>query len=122
MNDTVLELDLATLAPLQRAGRFDALSLAAVIKLGAELFAEHPLLHRTQPERARRLAWLIVSTSPGVNAANFQAPSAGCRADQVSYSLAELSVGMMAGLYAEARIETLTPVLVDSRVWRRMAA
>jgi hypothetical protein len=122
MNDTVLDLDLSTLSQPSKAARFDALPLSVVLKLGAEQYAQDPLLQRTNPERAKRIACLIVAKSPGVNAAAFDAPAAGCKPELVTSRLAELAVETMAGLYAESKGKTLSPVLVDRRVWKRMAA
>ena len=122
MNDAILNLDLQALAPPVDAGRFAALSLGAVLKLGAEMFAETPLLHRHEPDRAKRLAALIVTRANGANAALFEAPGPRCTADQVTTRVAEVSLDVMAELYAEDQRTRLTPVLADSRVWRRMAA
>jgi hypothetical protein len=122
MNDTVLDVDMRSLAPPMAAGRFRALSLPFVLKLGRELFAEHPLLHRHDPERAKRLAALIVCKSPEVNAALFIAPSAGCKPDLVSTRLAEVGFEVMAALAAKQADDALTPAMVDWEVWRRMAA
>ena len=65
------------------ARRFEKLDFDYVLQLGCELFAEDPLLHRHDPERARRLAWLIAERSPDVNAALFAAPAVGCNPDLV---------------------------------------
>lgn len=122
MNDTVLDVDLKALTPPTEAARFASLPLKAVVDLGAEMFAQAPLLHRTQPERAKRLAALIFVRSGQVNAALFEAPSAGCKPAMVYSRLADVSMEVMAELYAEQLRENLTPVLTDRRVWRRMAA
>ena len=78
MNDVVLNLDALELAPPVSAGRFKALSLGFVSKLGSELFAEEPLLQRVRLERAKRLACLIAVKAPEVNAALFIAPARDC--------------------------------------------
>jgi hypothetical protein len=122
MNDTVLDVDMRSLAPPIAAGRFRALSLAFVLQLGRELYAEQPLLHRTDPERAKRLAALIVCKSPQVNAILFDVPAAGCKPDQVSARLAELGLEVLADLSGRQSRQTLTPYVVDCEVWKRMAA
>jgi hypothetical protein len=121
MNDRVLQLDtdMASLA----TGRFDAISASYAVKLGQELYAEQPMLHREAQERARRLALLIQAKAPEVNAALFVAPAVGCRPDQVITRFASLSMEVMAALYARDKAEGgLTPVQADREVWRRLAA
>lgn len=121
MNDRVLQLnaDMGSLAP----GRFDAISASYAVKLGQELYAEQPMLHREAQERARRLALLIRAKAPEVNAALFVAPAVGCRPDQVITRFASLSMEVMAALYARDKAEGgLTPVQADREVWRRLAA
>ncbi len=122
MNDTVLDVDMRRLAPPLAAGRFRALSLPFVLRLGRELYAERPLLHHDDPERACRLAALIMCKAPAVNAALFEVQRAGCRPDQVGARLAEVGVDVIAVLLAKQNAAALTPVVADTQVWRRMAA
>ena len=122
MNDAMLELDGPSAPSPPPAGRMGALTLDHVLKLGAELYAERPLLHRDDPERARRLALLVRAKAPEVNAALFVAPAAGCRPDAVIHRVAEVSVELMAGLRNLSDAGQLTPVAADKEVWRRMAA
>ena len=122
MNDAVLDVDIRKLAPPSQAARFRSLSLSFAIKLGCEMFAEAPLLHQTHPERAERLAVLLLCKAPQVNAALFQAPRPGCRPDEVAARLAEVSLDIIGALRNRQRSDTLTPVAVDREVWRRMAA
>ena len=75
MNDAILNLDAHGAVPPVAPARFRALSLDHVLRLGAEMFSEEPLLHRTEPERARRLALLIRTKAPQANAALFVAPA-----------------------------------------------
>jgi hypothetical protein len=122
MNDRVLQLGEADQADLAH-GRFDAISPAYAVKLGQELFAEQPMLHREAPERARRLAVLLRAKAPGVNAALFVAPAVNCRPDQVITRFANLSLDVMASLLERDRAGGgLTPVQADREVWRRLAA
>ncbi len=122
MNDALLNLDAYGSVPPIAPQRFRALSLDFVLKLGAEMFAENPLLHREDPERARRLALLIRSKQPQVNAALFVAPAAACAPADVTHRLAEVYMEAMAALYTRAREGLLDPVSADREVWRRLAA
>ncbi len=122
MNDTVLELDGAQAPAPPPAARMGALKLSHVLELGAELYAQRPLLHRHDPERARRLALLVKSKAPEVNAALFVAPAAGCRPDAVIHRVAELSVELMAGLKTLSESGALNALTADREVWRRLAA
>ncbi len=122
MNDTVLDVDMRSLAPPLAAGRFRALTLSFVLQLGRELYAEQPLLHRADPERAKRLAALIVCKAPQVNAALFEVAKIGCKPDQVTPRLAELGMEVIADLAVKQSRQALTPAMVDWEVWRRMAA
>ena len=119
MNDAVLELGGAEGPPSER---LRALSLAHVMRLGAELFSAEPLLPHREPERARRLALLIRSKSPDVNAALFCAPERGCPAEAVTTRVACLSLEVIGSLRARADEGALTPASADREVWRRMAA
>jgi hypothetical protein len=122
LNDTVLDLDLAAFASPLDAARFRALSLPDVMRLGAEMFAQSPLLHRQDRVRASRLAMLIAAKHPEVNAALFVAPERGCRPEQVATNFAQVSFDVMAALYSRDRDGALTPADADRQVWRRMAA
>ena len=122
LNDTLLDLDWRQLEPPLESARFQALSLAYLTKLGQEMFAEMPLLQHQDVERASRLAMLIVTKAPEVNAALFVAPSKGCRPDQVATRFASLGIDVMGALYAKEREGLLNPVTADREVWRRMAA
>lgn len=122
MNDVVLSLDALELAPPATVKRFNALSLEFVGKLGRELFAEEPLLHRTEPERARRLAALIAAKAPEINAALFVAPAKNCPIDQVAIRYVQISFEVMGLLYERQQQGSLTTLEADRQVWRRLAA
>jgi hypothetical protein len=122
LNDVVLTLELQLLTPPMVARRFSALTLECVEKLGREIFAEEPRLQHRRLERARRLAALIVTKAPEVNAALFVAPSRSCRFDQVAVRLASLDVGLLARLHTEQQSGRLTPMLADRLVWAQAAA
>ena len=121
LNDVVLTLELQLLTPPMLARRFSALTLDYVEKLGCEIFAEEPRLQHRRLERAKRLAALIVSKAPEVNAALFVAPSRGCRFDQVAVRLTSLDVAVLARLHAEQQSGRLTPALADRMVWTQAA-
>ncbi len=120
LNDAVLTLE--SIQPPLDPIRFRALSLDFVLKLGAEAFAERPMLHRTDPVMARRLATLIAAKAPEANAALFVAPSLNCNPDHVLKRVASLSIEVMADLYARQNANGLTTLVADNMVWRRMAA
>ena len=72
------------------------------------------------PERARRLAWLIAERSPDVNAALFAAPAAACNPDLVEPRFCTLPEQVMRQLQAKGR--RLDAVSADRAVWNRLAA
>jgi len=122
LNDVVLDLDEASPVSPADARRFEKLGFDYVLELGCELFAEDPLLHRTDPARARRLAWLIHDRSPEVNAALFAAPQAGCAPELVEPRFCALPEGVIAGLARRDRKGMLNAVEADKAVWMRLAA
>jgi hypothetical protein len=121
LNDVVLSLELQLMTPPMIARRFSALTLDCVQRLGRELFAEEPRLQHRRLERARRLASLIISKSPEVNAALFVAPSKGCNPDRVAVRLASLDMPVLAQLYKDQQAGRLTPSTADRLVWARAA-
>ena len=58
LNDLVVDVGRITLPGRLGGRRLGALAFDSAIRLGQELYAEHPLLHRTRPETAERLATL----------------------------------------------------------------
>ena len=120
LNDVVFDLDEACPVTPADARRFDRLDFDYVLALGCELVAEDPLMHRNDPERARRLAWLIADRSPDVNAALFAAPAAACDPDLVEPRFCALPAAVMDQLQAKGR--RLNAVAADRAVWNRMAA
>ena len=122
LNDVVFDLDEATRVSAIDARRFERLDFDYVMELGCELFAEDPLLHRTDPERALRLAWLIADRSPEINAALFAAPEAGCDPDVVEPQFCALPDAVMTQLASRAGKGRLDAVSADRAVWGRMAA
>lgn len=122
LNDVVLNLAPTEMAPPVASQRFRTLSMTFVEKLGGELFAEEPLLHRFNPERARRLASLILLKQPEINAALFVAPARGCDEALVSVRYAQIGFEVMGLLYERQQHGALTTVEADRQVWRRLAA
>jgi hypothetical protein len=122
LNDTVLSLELQVLTPPIMAQRFAALSLNCIERLGRELYAEEPALQVRAAERARRLASLIISKAPQINAALFIAPSRGCPPEQVSFRFASLDVPLLARLHHDQQNGRLTAQVADALVWTRQAA
>jgi hypothetical protein len=122
LNDVVFDLDETCPVPAHDARRFEKLGLDYVVELGCEMFAEDPLMHRNDPVRARRLAWLIASRSPDVNAALFAAPEAGCAPDLVEPQFCALPQHVMRQLKARDGKGKLDAVAADQVVWGRLAA
>lgn len=122
LNDVVFDLDETCPVTPGDARRFDRLELDYVLELGCELFAEDPLLHRNDPQRARRLAWLIQDRSPEVNAALFAAPAPGCAPELVEPLFCALPTPVMRQLQMRASRGKLDSVAADRAVWMRLAA
>lgn len=122
MNDVILSFDAAEMTPPVPRDRFAQLSLSFVGELGRELYAAEPLLHMKDPERAKRLATLIIAKAPDVNAALFIAPSRGCLVEQVQVRYAQIGIEVMAALLQRQKAGSLTNLEADRQVWRRLAA
>ncbi len=122
MNDVVFDLNEASAVASVDARRFEKLGFDYVMELGCELFAEDPLMHRNDPERARRLAWLIHDRSPDVNAALFAAPEADCDPALVEPQFCALPQPVMRQLHARGGKGKLDAVAADRAVWGRLAA
>ncbi|CAL4868881.1 hypothetical protein MMA231_03170 [Asticcacaulis sp. MM231] len=122
LNDLILDIDSAHIMNPLDADRFDALSIDYIALLGKEMFAEDPATHRKNPERARRLAYLIHMKMPRVNAAQFFPTSNSGTPDSIDASfksINELALGM---LYEQQKIGQLDAGKIDTQVWHRMAA
>lgn len=122
LNDAVLNLQGDDLTPQVLGRRFGSIGFDYVQTLGQELFSEDPLLQHAHPERAVKLAALINSKQPTINAALFVAPAVGCKPAQVGVRFASLDVATMASLQRAHAIGALDAVLADREVWRRLAA
>jgi hypothetical protein len=122
LNDVVLKVQPQELVPPMTARRFSALDMNSVRQLGQELFAEHPRLQHTHPERAERLAMMLLAKAGAVNAALFVAPAQGCPPQHVALRFAYLEFGLMAALVNDQTQGRLTAYAADRQVWQRMAA
>jgi hypothetical protein len=122
LNDVVFKVSAEELAHGQVSQRFAAINFDFVQTLGQELFAEHPMLQRTHPERALKLCALILFKAPEINAALFVAPSDKCKPRDVGVRYASLDLPLIATLYTRQSDGALTPTVADREVWRRMAA
>lgn len=122
MNDVVFDLNEASPVTSADARRFGKLGFDYVMELGCELFAEDPLMHRNDPERARRLAWLIHDRSPEINAALFAAPEIACDPALVEPRFCALPAAVLGQLRIKSGSGRLDAVTADRAVWGRMAA
>ncbi len=122
LNDVVLNLSGMSLSPKLGPKALDALSFNVVSLLGQELYSEEPLLHFDRPERAKRLALLIVAKAPAINAALFVAPRYGCAPGEVTLRYAKVDFEVMARLSKRQDEGLMDAVWLDRQVWRRLAA
>lgn len=122
LNDAVISTSGVNLAKDGVGSQVASLSIDAVVRLGREMFAANPTLHRVRPEKAQRLAALIRLKAPDVNAACFAAPRAGCTPSEVSAKFASLAVDVIADLYRRQRDGELDAAAVERTVWRRVLA
>jgi len=122
INDVVMSLDAKVMAAALEMTRAGPLRFSFVETLAQEAFSEDPLLHRTRPERAQRLAALVLTQSPGLNGALFMASAQGCAPELVSCRFAQIDFEVMARLYSRQLDGSLTTLEADRQVWRRLAA
>jgi len=122
INDVVFKLDGVMMDARLGAERLKSLSLPAIIRMGQELYAREPLLHRRAPDQAQRLAALITGKAPMINSALFLAPEKGCRPTDVAVRFVACEFELMAELYNLQRAGELDPLSADRKVWGRLAA
>jgi hypothetical protein len=122
LNDAVLNLQGDDLSPQALGRRFGSIGFDYVQTLGQELFSEEPLLQHAHPERAIKLAALINSKQPTINAALFVAPAVGCKPAQVGVRFAALDLATIANLQRAQALGKLDAIVADKEVWRRLAA
>ncbi len=122
LNDLVVDVRKAPTPGKLGGRRLSALSFEAVIRLGQEFYAEHPLLHRTQPQMAERLAALLAAKGKGFNAALFIAPSLECLPAEVVVRFTAVPARVMGVLHQRQDAGGLDVVAADRKVWKRFAA
>jgi hypothetical protein len=122
LNDVVFKLDGVMMDARLGGERLKALTLPSILRMGQELFARQPLLHRRAPEQAQRLAALITGKAPPINSALFIAPAVNCKPEDVTVRFVACEFELMAELYTLQRNGALDPLAADRRVWRRLAA
>jgi hypothetical protein len=122
LNDAVLRLDDVAVDTRLGGRRMLRLEFPAILRMGQELFAREPLLQRTNPDRARRLAGLICAKAPMINAALFVAPALDCPPAEVTIRFVACASETMAELYDLQQAGELDTVGADRRIWRRLAA
>jgi hypothetical protein len=121
LNDVVLDVDSSHMMHPLDAERFSALSIDYIAQLGREMFAEDAMAHRSNPERARRLCYLIQLKMPRVNAAQFYVTALGdpMAIETDFQSINEMALGMMLQQQVAGMLDARK---VDAAVWHRMAA
>jgi len=121
LNDVVLNVESDHMMHPLDAERFSALSIDYIAQLGKEMFAEDAMAHRSNPERARRLCYLIHLKMPRVNAAQFYVTATGdpMAVDTDFQSINEMVLSMMLQQQTAGMLDARK---VDAAVWHRMAA
>jgi hypothetical protein len=122
LNDVVLRIEDVAADGRVSGERVQKLSFPEILRMGQELFAADPILQKTNPERARRLAHLIARKAPVINAALFVAPKVDCAPHEVIVRFVSCEFEVMAELYTQQREGRLDAVRADRAVWRRLAA
>ncbi len=121
LNDVVLNVEASHMMHPLDAERFSALSIDYIAQLGKEMFAEDAMAHRSNPERARRLCYLIHLKMPRVNAAQFYVTALGdpMAVETDFQSINEMALSMMLQQQTAGMLDARK---VDAAVWHRMAA
>ncbi|MBW8732738.1 MAG: hypothetical protein JF571_00230 [Asticcacaulis sp.] len=122
LNDLILDLDPERMNQPLDDERFGALSIDYIAYLGQEMFAEDAGAHRRNPERAKRLAYLIMLKRPYVNAAQFFASVPGGGPDSVETDFKSINDIVLGAMYQQQMMGMLNASKVDQEVWHRMAA
>lgn len=122
LNDIILDVDPSRMMHPLEQDRFASLSEDYIALLGKEMFAEDPLAHRSNPEMARRLAYLIHLKMPRVNAAEFFVNGAAGNPDVVETRFQSLNEIAVMAMFGEQRKGQLDAAKIDNAVWHRRAA
>jgi hypothetical protein len=122
LNDVILTLDSVDDREGLAGARLEGLSLNVVTRMGQELFAVEPQLQKTNPERAKRLATLLIAAEPSINAALYLAPQLNCRPDKVTARYADTGLAALAQLYNFQKQGQSITVQAHQMVWQAKAA
>ena len=122
LNDVVFRIDGEAMEAELSGRTFMQLSLPEIVRAGQESYAREPLLQRTKPDEALRLAALNSVKAPMINAALFVAPSVECKADEVAARFVSAQFEVMADLFTRHQAGKLDAVSADKQIWRRLAA
>ncbi|MFT3998505.1 MAG: hypothetical protein QM667_13965 [Asticcacaulis sp.] len=122
LNDVVFDIDTARMMHPLDAQRFEALSLDYIAHLGKEMFAENPQAHRFNPERARRLCYLVHLKAPHLNAVQFMDMGGRGQAADVATDFKALNQTALGMMYQQQVSGQLDAAKVDGAVWHRHAA
>ncbi len=122
LNDTVLKFDLAAFNAPVGEPDLASMTLETITHLGAELYAANPTLQRTDPAKAEKLAYIIHTRWPAINAALFIARVPGCHPSQVTSRYADVALDVIGSLHRRQSERGLTAADADEAVWRRLAA
>jgi hypothetical protein len=122
LNDVVFRLDGVAMNARLGGRRMRGLAFPEILRMGQELYAAEPLLQRTNPERARRLAALISAKTPMINAALFIAPAFNCAPEEVTVRFVNCQFEVMADLFTLQQGDRLDTISADRMIWRRLAA
>ena len=122
LNDVVFQLDGAAIDPRVSGEKVRGLEFPAIIRMGQELYAHEPLLQHSSPQRALRLASLIASKAPLINAALFLAHDFNAPVEDVTVRFVNAQFEVMADLYNRQREGSLDKIFTDKQIWRRLDA
>jgi hypothetical protein len=122
LNDLILDIDTERMSHPLDDERFAALTIEYVAYLGQEMFAQDPQAHRRNPERAKRLAYLITLKRPRVNAAQFFATVSSGAPETVETDFKSINEIVLGAMYQQQMMGMLNASKVDQEVWHRMAA
>ncbi|HVZ28810.1 MAG TPA: hypothetical protein VG839_00345 [Asticcacaulis sp.] len=122
LNDLVLDIEPSRMMQPLDQERFAALSFDYIAQLGKEMFADDASIHRKNPERARRLCYLITLKMPRVNAAQFFIMAPGAGPAGIDTDFRTLADYELSDMHQQQVLGRLNYDIVDQAVWHRLAA
>lgn len=122
LNDHIFDIDPSRMLQPLDEDRFKSLSPEYIALLGREMFAEDSQVHRRNPERARRLAYLIHLKMPRINAAQFFVTKADGNPDNVDADFKSVHDVVLGAMHQQQMIGMLSSSKIDHEIWRRLAA